>query len=346
MKDSLLLSTSGLAIGYPGKNPRPVAAGLELTLRRGELVCLIGPNGAGKSTLLRTLAGMQKPLGGRVLLNGEDLHQIEPRQLARHLAVVLTDRVGVGLLAARSVVELGRHPHTGWSGRLGPEDHKIVDHALQRVGAEHLAGRELVALSDGEQQRVMIARALAQEPQLLILDEVTAFLDLPRRVEILALLRRLAREEHCGILLSIHDLDLALRHADQVWLLSPEAGLIAGTPEALVLAGDFDRAFAGEGLRFDRQKGLFEVARPALEPARLVGEPGSLATIWAGRTLERLGYELVRESEPAKVTVEVLAREQRWLYRLEREGQLQELDSIEAFAAALCELQTGKLQNG
>ena len=190
-----ILQTCDLCIGYaPKRRPRiAVAADLGVELLKGELVCLLGPNGAGKSTLMRTLAGLQKPLSGEVLLEGRDLHGLSESERARLLGLVLTERVDVGNLSAYALVALGRYPYTGWDGRLSAADEEVVRWAIDAVGARDLAGRSVGELSDGERQKVMIARALAQEPAVLLLDEPTAFLDLPRRVEIVQLLRRLGQ---------------------------------------------------------------------------------------------------------------------------------------------------------
>ncbi|MBO9343739.1 MAG: ABC transporter ATP-binding protein, partial [Roseiflexus sp.] len=236
-----ILATEHLSIGYaPRRGPRRiVASNLNLTLHAGEVVCLLGPNGVGKSTLLRTLVGMQPPLDGRVWLDGVDLSTLSAREIARRVSVVLTERVEVGQLTVYALVALGRHPHTDWTGRLTPHDEAIVRQALEAVNAVNLAGRLVHELSDGERQRVMVARALAQEPLVVVLDEPTAFLDLPRRVEIMRLLRRLAHETQRAMILSTHDLDLALRSADLLWLMAPGGGVHAGAPEDLVLGGAF-----------------------------------------------------------------------------------------------------------
>ena len=251
------LQTHDLSIGYTGRPARILAAQLDLTLRAGELVCLIGPNGAGKSTLMRTLAGMQPPLHGSVALLGDDLADLPAREVARRLSVVLTERVNPGLLTAYTLVALGRHPYTDWSGRLTQQDDASVRAAIAAVGAQNLADRQVGELSDGERQKIMIARALAQEPAVLLLDEPTAFLDLPRRVEIMQLLRNLARDQQRAILLSTHDLDLALRTADRIWLLPGDGSLHTGAPEDLVLSGAFAAAFRAEGVAFDPQTGAF-----------------------------------------------------------------------------------------
>ena len=178
----VLLVANDLVLGYRRRRriERQVAERLDVEVEAGELVCLLGRNGSGKSTLLRTLAGMQEPLGGRVELLGQPIDELSPPALARRLSIVLTERVSVGSLTARSLVGLGRYPHTDWMGRLSAEDWQRVDTALEMLTATELADRRVDELSDGERQKVLVARALAQEPRLMILDEPTSFLDLPR----------------------------------------------------------------------------------------------------------------------------------------------------------------------
>jgi iron complex transport system ATP-binding protein len=287
-----LLTTHNLTIGYQAaRRAMPVARAINVQLRAGELVALIGPNGAGKSTLLRTLAGLQKPLQGHVCLGEEELHRLPPQELARRLAVVLTERVEVGNLSAYGLVALGRHPYTGWHGALNTHDEEVMRWALNLVGASPLAHRPLQELSDGERQKVMIARALAQEPQVLILDEPTAFLDLPRRVDLLRLLSGLAANTQRAILVSTHDLDLALRVADRLWLMPATGQLISGLPEELALNGALTRAFQSEGVEFDPVQGSFKLQRTPCGPIGLSGD--GLAAAWTARALERVGYEVV-----------------------------------------------------
>jgi iron complex transport system ATP-binding protein len=286
-----MLTIDRLTIGYRARGRETVVASeIDLTLREGELVCLLGPNGAGKSTLMRTVAGMQEPLAGHVLIDGEDIHDMPSRERATRLSVVLTERVEAGLLTAYALVSLGRYPHTSWSGKLTDRDHEVVWDCIRRVGAEELAHRHVGDLSDGERQRVMMARALAQEPRMMILDEITAFLDLPRRVEMMRLLRRLARETGRAILISTHDLDLALRAADRVWLLPKGGTLQSGAPEDLVLSGAFESAFASEGVDFDAARGAFQLHRHFVGEVELVGN--GLASLWTARTLEREGVHV------------------------------------------------------
>ncbi|GII89266.1 hypothetical protein Ssi03_72560 [Sphaerisporangium siamense] len=254
------LRLRALCVGYPARRGRPerrVLAGLDATAAPGELTVLIGPNGTGKSTLLRTMAAIQPPLTGRVLVDGIPVDSIPPAELARLMAVVLTERDLPPLLNARELAGLGRHPHTGFIGRLSARDHEIVAWALASVRASHLAGRALTELSDGERQRVLVARALAQQPSAILLDEPTAFLDVTSRVALMGLLRRLARERDLAIVVSTHDLELALRVADHIWLLDPDGRLHTGTPEELTLRGVVGASFDGEDLSFDPAAGVF-----------------------------------------------------------------------------------------
>ncbi|MQA88031.1 MAG: ATP-binding cassette domain-containing protein [Streptosporangiales bacterium] len=237
----------GLAVGYPRRGwrrrtPHTVLSGLFAHARPGELTVLLGPNGAGKSTLLRTLCGLQPPLAGWVCLDGADLRTMDRVRLARSLAVVLTERVDIALLTVRELVALGRHPYTPATGRLGEADGEVVARALETVGAGHLAGRRLSEISDGERQRVMIARALAQQPDLVLLDEPTAFLDVSGRAAIIALLGRLAREQGLTVVVSTHELNLALPVADVLWLIDRAGRLHVGTPDEMTRSGIVVRA--------------------------------------------------------------------------------------------------------
>jgi len=300
MSDSIL-RTEHLAIGYSrGRGARTVVAdGITVSLVPGEIVCLVGPNGAGKSTLIRTVAGLQPPLSGAVYVEETELASLTPRERARRIGVVLTERVNVGMLSAAALVSLGRYPYTDWTGRLSDEDRAVVDWALRSVGAHALASRHVAELSDGERQKIMIARALAQKPHLLALDEPTAFLDLTRRVELMRLLSTLSRETGSLILLSTHDLELALRSADRIWLLPGDGSFHEGAPEDHVLAGTFERTFKSDGVSFDRESGSFVVTKPG--GTRIVLRGGGFAALWTRKALERAGYEMVTGGEGAAV---------------------------------------------
>ncbi|MCC5604401.1 ABC transporter ATP-binding protein [Nostoc favosum] len=307
-----ILTTHNLTIGYKTsrKTVRCVASDISVSLQAGELVCLLGPNGAGKSTLLRSLAGMQPPIAGEVRLLGENIYKLTPQELAKRLSLVLTEKVDVGMLSAYTLVTLGRYPYTDWWGNLTPQDQAIVTWAIKSVGAVHLAQRQVSELSDGERQKIMIARALAQSPIVMLLDEPTAFLDLPRRVEIMQLLRQLARETNQAILLSTHDLDLALRLADKVWLLSTNGILHVGAPEDLVLSGAFADTFESEGVEFDVASGEFHLHTSHKGEINLIGK--GIATVWTIRALKRAGFQVNQNKNGLSVEVITQSRQVLW----------------------------------
>ncbi len=295
---------------------------MNLSLTNGEVVCLIGPNGAGKSTLLRTLAGVQLPLQGHVTLGGKDIHAMAATVRARRIAVVLSRRVDVGALTAREIVSLGRYPHTGWWGHLSSHDWVIVDRALAAAAANDLAMREVATLSDGEWQKVMIARALAQEPHVLLLDEPTAFLDVHHRAEIMALLRSLAHEQGRAVLLSTHDLDLALYTADQLWVITAAGEVHTGAPEDLVLAGVLESVFPSRHVTFDLRTGTFRVPREIKGYVGLIGN--GVHAYWTRRALERTGWQVVRDTHHAQATVRIIENGDRiyWLIRWQNEERI------------------------
>ncbi len=324
-----LLETHDLAIGYQIRSTtrRVVVASINLRLEAGELVCLLGPNGAGKSTLLRTLAGMQAPLQGQIQIMGADLRRLKPCDLAWRMGVVLTDRAEVGALSVRALVALGRYPYTDWAGRLTAVDERCIDQALAAVGATALALRPFGQLSDGERQKVLIARALAQEPNLLLLDEPTAFLDLPRRVEIMGILRRLARDSGRAVLLSTHDLDLALRGADRLWLLPPGGPIRAGMPEELVLDGTFQAAFESAGVEFDPHAGGFKFRQPVSGHIDLSGS--GLPALWTQRALEREGFTVNgHDGLHSAIRVEVLHQNAQTQWRIHHAETCQDYPTL------------------
>lgn len=310
-----IVELKGAAIGYRGRGrtERIVARGIDVSLKVGEFVCLLGPNGAGKSTLIRTIAGMQPPLEGTVDLEGRLLSSYSSRELAQRMSLVLTERAAVGMMPASTLVALGRHPFTNWTGKLDVRDREAVRNAMAAVGIEALAHRPVCELSDGERQKVMIARALAQDPKVMILDEATAFLDLPRRVEFMHLLRRLAPAGPRAILLSTHDLDLALRCADRLWLLPPGGPLREGTPEDLVLSDAFASAFPDDEVRFDKESGAFRRDRAERGAVALHGK--DVAAMWTFRALERAGYRVVAPGE-ARLGVEVRREKGEYVWRI------------------------------
>lgn len=251
-----MIRTVDLSVGYHrGKLVRAVQQHLDLKAVSGELVALIGPNGCGKSTLLRTLAGLQEPLQGSVLLEETDLQGLAFADRAKKISLVLTDAVQLGYVTVEQLVAMGRHPHTSFSGKLSKNDEKHIREALRAVRLETFENRLVSELSDGERQRVMIAKALAQDTPIILLDEPTSFLDLPNRVEIILLLKKLAHELQKCILLSTHEIDLAIRLADQLWLMKAEEPLKTGTPAELTADGSIQSVFQGDSFGFDPETG-------------------------------------------------------------------------------------------
>ena len=243
-----------LSIGYnKKKNRKVVATDINATLESGCMTCLIGPNGVGKSTLLRTLSAFQPKLQGDIILEGKEIEEYNEKQLAKMIGVVLTTKMEVQNMTAEELVGMGRSPYTGFWGTLSDDDHRIVADALDMVGITNLAKRLIQTLSDGERQKVMIAKALAQQTPVIFLDEPTAFLDYPSKVEMLQLLHRLSRATDKTIFLSTHDLELALQIADVVWLMRADNSLTIGTPQQLAKMGTLSDFIEQKGIVFDRE---------------------------------------------------------------------------------------------
>ena len=319
------ITAKQLSIGYQHSAKETiVASGLDCSLCGGEFVCLLGPNGAGKSTLIRTLAGIQKPLAGELRLSGKTMSDIAPRERARTVSVVLTEAMPSGMMDAYSLVSLGRHPYSGWFGGLTAQDRERIKWSIDAVGAGSLANRQVYELSDGERQKILIARALAQETKLMLLDEPTAFLDLPRRVELMSILRDLAHRENLALLLSTHDLDLALRYADRVWLMTSEGNLLQGAPEALALNGQLAEVFASENLDWDASSGSFCAHPVACLKVRLEGQ--GIERVWTQRALERLGFGIGQDNEEAAFSLKM--NNNSW--EVERFGLNQNFKNIES----------------
>jgi iron complex transport system ATP-binding protein len=260
-----MISLNHLTIGYQQKNNRKVVAeNINATLHAGELTCLIGPNGVGKSTLLRTLSAFQPPLSGDIIYQVSSdgsaasatplsLSQLTDRQLSRLIGVVLTTKPDVQNMTVYELVALGRSPYTGFWGRLSDEDRAVVAESIEMVGIGNLSQRMVQTLSDGERQKMMIAKALAQQTPIIYLDEPTAFLDYPSKADMMQLLHRLAHQTSKTIFLSTHDLELALQVADRLWLMQPGHPLSVGTARSLALDGSLSAFLDRPGLHFDPQ---------------------------------------------------------------------------------------------
>lgn len=254
-----IVEIKNVSIGYKSRGAEYlVAHSINAALHAGEVVALIGRNGAGKSTLLRALGGYEKPLKGTILYNGTTTGNATPAQLARLIAVVLTDNAVAGALTVRELVSLGRTPYTNFTGHLRQSDRAVVDWAINAVGVGPLAHRAVGTLSDGERQKCMIAKALAQETPVVMLDEPTAFLDFGSKVALFRLLQRLAREMNKAVIVSTHDIELALRLAHRLWLIDGGT-LHCGTADELSATGVLGAFIAGDGITYNSEEKKIEI---------------------------------------------------------------------------------------
>lgn len=288
------IELKALTTGYKvKKGEKVIASGLNATLEGSKMTCLLGPNGAGKSTLLRTLAAFQPALDGTVEVMGQDIRNYKSEELARIVSVVLTDNSGIKNMTAEEVVAMGRSPYTGFWGRLREKDKQVVTKCLGWVGIEALKDRKMQTLSDGERQKVMIAKAIAQETPIILLDEPTAYLDYPSKIQMMLLLHRLAKALKKTVFMSTHDLEHALQVADQIWLLDQQEGLTTGTPEDLSLDGSIERYFSKEGLRFDRLSCSFSIDHETARDVLVEGRKDTLEYLLCTKALIRNGMRPV-----------------------------------------------------
>lgn len=288
-KKEILLRAENLRIGYLlGKKEIKVCDGMNFELKRGELVALLGPNGTGKSTLLRTLSSSLQPLSGNVFYSGRLLKNISQRDLSRKISVVLTDHTQAGGLTVSELVSLGRQPYTGFFGRLKARDLRLVDEAINSVGLSFKSNSYMAELSDGERQKAMIAKALVQETDVLLLDEPAAFLDVASKLELMALLRQIAVERNCAVLFSSHDVEQALTLSDRLWLMSRD-GLLCGGTEDMVLQGHLSDLFRSDNVRFDLGSGVYRLCSDTSASVSVKAQDLSLL-FWAKNALLRNGY--------------------------------------------------------
>lgn len=298
------IELKSLSIGYKTKREtKYISKDLTATVRNGELTCLLGANGVGKSTLLRTLTSSLPKLSGEIIYNGKELECYNSKMLSSIISIVLTDRITVKNLSVFDMVALGRTPYTGFWGSLEPKDVDIINESLKIVKAYPLKDRMIDTLSDGERQKVMIAKALAQQTPIILLDEPTAFLDFPSKVDMMQLLHNLSRKTGKTIFLSTHDLDLALQIADRIWLMDQTKGLKTGTPEDLSLDGSLSTFFERRGVAFDKERGGFRIENEVKEEIQLIGEGTTTAMI--RKALLRNSILATKSATPHNGVIEV-----------------------------------------
>jgi iron complex transport system ATP-binding protein len=284
----MILRTDKLTVGY-GK--KVVVSDINVMLIKGQFVCLLGPNGSGKSTILKTIVRMLMPLGGEVYLNDREISRMSNQDMAKSTAVVLTEPISAGLLTAYDVVMLGRHPHTGFMGKPTLKDSEKVIEALKMVNAENIAQRYFTELSDGEKQKTLLARALAQEPQLIVLDEPTSHLDARHRIEVMLILRQLTQERGVTVIASLHDIDLAMKACDVALLIKDEHILACGTPEDVLKEELVQELYGMERATFSGYLGGLELrGNKSGQLVFVVAGAGSGASVY--RSLTKHGFSI------------------------------------------------------
>jgi iron complex transport system ATP-binding protein len=251
-----MIQICDLTVGYGKKS---VVNNINQEVSKGEFVSILGPNGSGKTTILRTLSRLLSPIKGVVKINGRELDAFKQNELAKTLSVVLTQRINPGLVTTREFVALGRYPHTGFLGRLTEQDRLKTDESLEMVSANGLAGRYFGELSDGEKQKIVLARALVQEPEVMILDEPTLHLDLKHRIEVMSILQKFCREKGITVLVSLHDVDIALRVSDKVIMVKNGKIMVWGPPEEVLEAETVSELYDLDSARFNKYLGTIEV---------------------------------------------------------------------------------------
>ena len=252
-----ILFTTNMSIGYKAKSEvTTIAKNLNLKLQSGKLIALIGANGIGKSTLLRTITGIQEPLEGTIFLNNKKISDYQPLELAQNLSVVLTEKLPPSNLTVFELVALGRQPYTNWIGTLSDLDLSKINEALELTQISHLATKKHYEISDGQLQKVLVARALAQDTPLIILDEPTTHLDLLHKVALFKLLKKLSQDTQKCILFSTHDIDMAIQLSDQMIIMTHET-VLQDDPCNFIAKGTFNTIFKDEHISFDSEKGKF-----------------------------------------------------------------------------------------
>jgi iron complex transport system ATP-binding protein len=315
--NDIVIKTNNLSVGYQIKNGfSEILNSINLTCYQSELIALIGENGSGKSTLLKTFARLSSFRSGNILFrnNNEliDIQYLNKKDFAKKLSFVSTEIIKVENLTVYDVVALGRFPYTNWFGALSESDSRIINHSIDLVGLGNFKNKNINEISDGERQKVMIARTLAQDTEIIILDEPTAFLDLPNRYELISLLSNLSREKKKTIIFSTHDLNLAIKEVDKIWLIS-NGNIYENAPEDLIISGKIDSVFKNDKIKLDRNSGEFILEKKYNDKIQLTGE--GIYYNWTVKALNRIGYEVSGNEEINKTIIIKVNDQVSWSFK-------------------------------
>jgi len=333
MKESKhsILSLNSLLIGYrAGRSKIPLLAPLNAAAEKGELVAVIGRNGIGKSTLLRTIAGVHPSLGGEVIYFGKSIKDHSGPELARKVGYISTEIFRGGHMTVYELVALGRYPHTNWLGRITRKDNDKIVGAIEMAGLAGFSGRFISELSDGERQKAMIARLLAQDTSVMVMDEPTAFLDIGSRYEILHLLHLLTRRNRKTILFSTHDLHTAISQADKIWLISDQK-LLEGSPEDLIINGAFSNLFETPHVKFDSESGSYIFRGEESTSIYIEGEGNK--RLWTEKAIMRGGFSVSGVKTDPYISVPGMENKK---WRLVSQASILEFDSIYDLLKRIC----------
>lgn len=321
-----IIQLTGLAIGH--HKDQALLRDINLSVKPGEMVALIGRNGTGKSTLLKSMIGLTPLIGGTCSLDGASFDSYDLMHRARKVSFVSSNLSQMPSISVRELVSMGRMPFTGFMGRLYSKDEKLIKRALEEVRMSAFADRKLEHLSDGERQRCLIARALAQDTPLMVLDEPTAFLDIPNTYDLIQLLRGF-REQGKSIVYSTHDLDTAMHYADKIWVIYKDE-ILEGAPEDLGISGLFDLLFESSGVRYDQESKRFRFTSPVKGTVKLEGKEGR-ELMWTRNAIERLGYQLANSAKK-KILLKQSGSDTSWiLEHLDRRLEFKNLYSLARF---------------
>ncbi|EGT4048731.1 ABC transporter ATP-binding protein [Clostridioides difficile] len=281
-----MLKTNNLSVGY---NNKVVISNINVEVKNGEILCLLGSNGAGKTTLLRSLSKLISPIKGEIYLNGVNINCISRKALSKKMALVLTNRLLGDLMTVQDIVNIGRYPYTGFFGNLSKKDLIMVDEALESVDALHLKKRYFDELSDGEKQKVFVARALVQEPEIIILDEPTTHLDIKHRLELINILKKLSKEKSISVILSLHEIDIALKSCDKVALIKNNKVIAYGQPEDVVDEDIINSLYELDDKNFNSLLGSVEISNKSKNEVFIIGGGGKATPIYRAFTKKGIG---------------------------------------------------------